>query len=90
MFIYSSLGRRLSRDGDDDDDGFGKEPDFSLKPFGCSGSMCPTIVVEVAYRNESVARLEGILLNWVSYPKGAQYAIGIKIFPSEDLNKIQV
>lgn len=72
--------------GKDEEDGFGKEPDASLRPAGVLG--CVTIVFEVAY-SETVAHLCRCLSNWTTFSGGAQYAIGLKLYPN-DLNRMTV
>ncbi|KAG9404244.1 hypothetical protein AC1031_005788 [Aphanomyces cochlioides] len=69
----------------------GQEPDLALTPVGLRvggpilqssrGFACPNVVVEVAYKNDSLPRLGAKLARWMSDETSVQVAIGIKIFP---------
>jgi hypothetical protein len=71
----------------------GKEADFSLKPVDllpqhvhnltCNslGDTFPTLVLEVAFENESAPVLLEELALWVSAATSVQVAIGIKLYP---------
>jgi hypothetical protein len=68
----------------------GKEPDMSLTPLGLpiggnildNGHGCPfpNLVIEVAYKNEPLNGLRGVVLDWLSPQTSVQVAIGIKVF----------
>ncbi|ETV78607.1 hypothetical protein H257_08102 [Aphanomyces astaci] len=68
---------------------FGQEPDASLTPVGLTigGSVLaagpdfpyPNVIVEVAYKNDSLERLRAKLDRWMSDTTSVQVAIGIKI-----------
>lgn len=55
-----------------------KEPDFSLTPSDCL-TCTPTIVGEVAFRNESLPQLQQELTQWTARRDLAQMCIGIFI-----------
>ena len=68
-----------------------KEPDISFAPRGlkvggpikCMGTGSkpfPNLVLEVAYRNESLSQLKMELMTWISRQTSVMVAIGIKIF----------
>ena len=71
-------------------EGFGKEPDSSYRPFGPVVRRMPTIVLEVALYNESVRRLVKYLENYVTCIDGPEYALGIKLYASDNYSRIQV
>ncbi|RHY25940.1 hypothetical protein DYB25_012456 [Aphanomyces astaci] len=68
---------------------FGQEPDASLTPVGLTiGASVlaagpdfpyPNVIVEVAYKNDSLERLRTKLDRWMSDTTSVQVAIGIKI-----------
>ncbi|CEG40560.1 uncharacterized protein PHALS_10749 [Plasmopara halstedii] len=68
----------------------GKEPDMSISPVGLTiggrimdngkGFPFPNVVIEVAYKNESLDLLRGGLDNWMLPETSVQVAIGIKLF----------
>lgn len=53
-----------------------KEPDFALKPSDCK-QYNPTLVCEVAYKNESTVELRRELTRWTAREDLAQMCIGI-------------
>jgi len=80
----------------------GKEPDMSLTPAGLAiggnildnGKGCPfpSIVIEVAYKNEPLdphcgsqsVGIRDVIRNWLSPQTSVQVVIGIKIFERQD------
>ena len=69
---------------------FGKEPDDSYRPCGPVLRRMPTIVVEVAFHNESVRRLIRYLDTYVACIYGPEYALGVKLHDSDNYSRIQV
>lgn len=55
-----------------------KEPDFSLTPRDCL-QFTPTIVGEVAFRNETLSELKNELSRWTARDDLAQMCIGIHV-----------
>lgn len=68
----------------------GKEPDMSISPAGLAvggnildngkGFPFPNVIIEVAYKNESLNLLREELENWMLPETSVQVAIGIKLF----------
>jgi len=68
----------------------GKEPDMSLSPAGLTiggsimddgyGFPFPQVVIEIAYKNESLSGLCKVIDHWMLPQTSVQVAIGIKIF----------
>ncbi|CAK4672951.1 hypothetical protein LEN26_007344 [Aphanomyces euteiches] len=89
------IGRPTCRIGEDR----GQEADLALTPVGLSvggpilqssrGFAFPNVVVEIAYKNDSLPRLRAKLARWMSDETSAQVAIGIKIFPTS-LNRTAI
>ncbi|CAK4088231.1 unnamed protein product [Aphanomyces euteiches] len=77
----------------------GQEADLALTPVGLSvggpilqssrGFAFPNVVVEIAYKNDSLPRLRAKLARWMSDETSVQVAIGIKIFPTS-LNRTAI
>lgn len=55
-----------------------KEPDFTLRPRDRMQQI-PTLVGEIAYRNESMVRLRREVVQWTARHDLAQMCIGIKV-----------
>ena len=53
-----------------------KEPDFSFKPKDCK-QYNPTLVCEIAYKNESMEELRGELSRWTAREDLAQMCFGV-------------
>ncbi|KAH9076524.1 hypothetical protein Ae201684P_010468 [Aphanomyces euteiches] len=89
------IGRPTCRIGEDR----GEEADLALTPVGLSvdgpilqssrGFAFPNVVVEIAYKNDSLPRLRAKLARWMSDETSVQVAIGIKIFPTS-LNRTAI
>ncbi len=68
----------------------GKEPDMSLSPAGLTiggnimdngtGNPFPNLVIETAFKNESLNDLHQVIADWMLPQTSVQVAIGIKIF----------
>lgn len=59
-----------------------KEPDFTLTPRDCL-HFTPTVILEVAFRNESLHTLQQELYTWTARQDLAQLSIGIHIQTSK-------
>jgi len=68
----------------------GKEPNMSISPAGLTiggsimdngyGYPFPHVVIEIAYKNESLSSLRKVIDHWMLPLTSVQVAIGIKIF----------
>ena len=68
----------------------GKEPDMSISPAGLTiggsimdngyGYPFPHVIIEIAYKNESLSGLRRVIDHWMLPQTSVQVAIGIKIF----------
>ncbi len=68
----------------------GKEPDMSHSPASLTiggnimdngyGYPFPHVIIEIAYKNESLAGLHQVIDHWMLRQTSVQVAIGIKIF----------